>query len=196
MRLPRALAAVLLGFLLPACAQRPEEVVDGYFRALRSDPVRSLILTTRAFHEHHGVRRVRTAAEGPAPDREADEGPDDPATARLRARARLGWLLAINMASFHHVNDQIGFERISVSVDEDRATVVTRVSAIGTTPFLQTFTLRRSQADGTWRIDEIAQEDVRIGSRGIAFAAFPSRTNHEAAILQRTARERPGELPR
>ena len=53
----------------------------------------------------------------------------------------------------------------------------------------------RLDAD-TWRIDAIAQEGVRIGSRGIAFAAYPSRANHEAAVLQRTARERPGELPR
>lgn len=194
MRRWRALAALLLCVLLPACAGSPEEVVDGYFRALRSDPVRSLILTTRAFHERHGVRRFRPSEGSPASRHEPEEALHDPAMAL--ARARLGWLLAINMATFHHVNDQMRFERISSSADADRASVVTRVSATGTTPFLQTFTLRRSQADGTWRIDAIAQEGVRIGSRGIAFAAYPSRANHEAAVLQRTARERPGELPR
>ena len=177
----RVLLAVGLALGLAGCTPGPVETVDDYFRSLRDDPVRTLILTSEAFHERHGVRRVPPLRPGGRPPAPAPDAAEAEAGGRL-ARARLGWLLMIKMSTYHELAERLRVEHVSVDSDAEQATVVTRVSAPGATPFLQTFVLRRSARDGRWRIDEIVQQDVRIGSRAPAYAAYPSQANHEAAI--------------
>lgn len=173
--------AGVLAFALVACGRGPVETVDDYFRSLRDDPVRTLILTTEEFHERHGVRRVPPPRPGGGPGAHAPKGAQEEA-GEMRARAQLGWLLMIKMSTYRDLAGRLRVEHLSEALEGDRATVSTRVSAPGATPFLQTFRLRRSEWDGSWRIDEIVQDDVRIGSRAPAYAAYPSAANHEAAL--------------
>lgn len=178
-------AAAALSLLLGACGGDPSSTVADYFRALRVDPVRTMLLTTDDFHRRHGLRRTLASDVDPAAASRATESP--PAAGEVRpetalARARLGWLLLVRLQRFRHTAGELAFETLRATGDERRAVVETRVSAPGMPAFTQRFVLVRSPVDGRWQIDEIRQEGVLPASRLAAFIAAPVREGYVSPL--------------
>lgn len=166
------LLAVVIALGCGASHETPADVAQAYFRALGSDPIRTLPLLTPEFHRRHGLR-VATAAD-------AEQGAAvAPAGEIALDRHQLGWLavqaqpwLAKRVAE---LVTQIGDTR----EDGDRATVAVRVDPRNGPGFEQRFDLVRA-SDGAWRIDAIEQIGVAPASAPAAFAAYPSEATRRA----------------
>jgi hypothetical protein len=160
--------AWLLGVALAlACGRAPgtpQGAVERYFACLGRDPVRSLELLSPAFHEAHGLRL------GAQVDAAAVRDPV--------AAARVAWLSVQRPAAFQQGALGLGAEIVDVREEDGSAEVLTRVLPARGAAFAQRF--RLSHAQGRWRIDAVAQEQVGPQSRLAAFVAHPTEAGRRA----------------
>jgi hypothetical protein len=180
LRCALALGLVAIGCGAPG-ARTPAATVDGYFRDLARDPIRTLPLLTTGFHEQHGLGVVTAAeAQRPAPrDAASAAGAAGPASVD---RLQLGWLAVQSRDSFRALRDRLSVTPLTVTEDGASAVVVVRVQPSGAAAFDQLFALSRSAADGAWRIESVEQQRVTAESLPAAFVAHPSEaTRRELA---------------
>ena len=169
--------ALLLTLVVIGCGapdtRTPTATVDAYFRDLARDPIRTLPLLTRGFHQQHGLGVV-TAAEAQRLARGGAADAASPIDAAAVDRLQLGWLAVQSRDSFRALRDRFTVTPGAVTKDGASAMVVVRVEADGAAPFDQRFELSRSAADGAWRIESVEQEGVVPESLATAFVAHPS----------------------
>lgn len=173
------LALALLAALACASHDAPTDVITVYFRALGRDPMRTLPITTAAFHRGHGLLPGSTVPNPASADRE-----------------QLAWLAVQRQPEFAQLAASL--ETLVLHVDDrgDAASVVVRIEAPGLPPFEQRFDLLRD-AQTQWRIDAVTQSGVSDAALPAAFAAHPSHvTQLRLAHAERRSTERPRARPR
>ena len=183
---------------LAACggqSRTPGDVVALYFASLGRDPMRSLPITTEAFHRAHGLGPVTTsearAWRGGAQIAKPS-GPDRIAAPERVDRAQLAWLAIQNRGEFARVASELVATPKDVQDAGAIATVTVTVARGQAEPFLQSFRLIREAPASGWRIDAIAQSGVGPGNEVAAFVAHPTEPVRRA-IAERV---RPPAQPR
>jgi hypothetical protein len=189
--LRRARGAALALVALAACGAPPRDpaaVVSAYFAALGRDPMRSLPITTDAFHRAHGLGLVTTsqarAWRGGAEVHSVEHERVD--------RAQVAWLSIQGRGEFGRIARALSIHVGDVREAGDAAEVAVTVTPAQGRPFQQTFHLARADARAPWRIDAIEQSGVVPESAGAAFVAYPN----EAARRAIERRVRPPVPPR
>lgn len=172
----KRLVLALLAALACASHDAPTDVIAVYFRALGRDPMRTLPITTAAFHRGHGLLPASTAANPASADRE-----------------QLTWLAVQRQPEFAQLAASLATSILHVDDRGDTASVVVRIEAPGQPPFEQRFDLLRD-AQTRWRIDSVTQMGVSDAALPAAFAAHPSRATQ--LRLEAYAARRPSERPR
>ncbi len=192
------LAAIALLALVACGAQprTPDAVVSAYFATLGRDPIRSLPLTTEAFHRAHGLSIVTTSeARAWRGGAELAAKPSDPhgiAAPERIDRAQVAWLAIQNRADFARVASGLVATQKDVQESDEVATVTVAVTHAQAAPFLQIFRLLRESPDSSWRIDAIDQSGVGPDNDVAAFVAHPTEQARRAIGL----RVRPPVQPR
>jgi hypothetical protein len=169
-----AIVVVTLGCGAPAPA--PGDVVARYFASLGRDPIRSLPLTTDAFHREHGLGIVTTS------EARAWRGGEPIAVApSVRVdRAQVAWLAIQNRAEFARLVRELVVAPEDARVDGDLATVAVAVAPPQGPSFVQTFRLTRADPRSAWRIDAIEQSGVARDNELFAFVAHPTEPARRA----------------
>lgn len=173
-----AIAAIVL-FVIGACGAQtpgPEDVVASYFASLGRDPIRSLPLTTDAFHRAHGIGLVTTSEAAAWRDGRQVEV----AASERIDKAQVAWLVIQNRSSFALLARGLVVMIEAAQVEGDRATVVVGVSPPQGAAFVQTFRLTREGADAAWRIDAIEQSGITRDNQMSAFVAHPTESARRA----------------
>jgi len=176
---------------LAACGGQPRtpgDVVALYFASLGRDPMRSLPITTEAFHRAHGLGPVTTAEArawrgGAQIEIAAPERVD---------RAQLAWLAIQNRGEFARVASELVATPKDVQEAGEVATVTVTVARGRAEPFQQSFRLIREAPASGWRIDAITQSGVGPDNEVAAFVAHPTEPVRRA-IAERV---RPPAQPR
>lgn len=169
-----AIALVISGCGAPTSA--PGDVVARYFAIIGRDPIRSLPLTTDAFHREHGLGLVTTS------EARAWRGGEQVSVApSVRVdRAQVAWLAIQNRAEFAQYASRLALAPHDVVQTGDAATIAVDVTPPKGPAFVQTFHLVRSEPDSAWRIDSIEQSGVTPENQVWAFVAHPSETARRA----------------
>jgi hypothetical protein len=117
--------------------------------------MRTLPITTDAFHRGHGLRLAARSGAG------ADEG-------------RAAWLAVQSRREL--ITRARGLRTRIASADESGDTASVRVEVVPDrgARFEQRFALVRDGAAGAWRIDAIEQSGVGADNAAAAFVAYPS----------------------
>jgi hypothetical protein len=180
-----AIAAIAL-LAIGGCgaqAPAPGDVVARYFAIIGRDPMRSLPLTTDAFHREHGLGLVTTG------EARAWRGGEQVAVApSVRVdRAQVAWLAIQNRAEFAQLASQLALAPRDVQQTGNAATLAVDVTPPKGPAFVQTFHLVRSDADSAWRIDSVEQSGVTPENQVWAFVVHPTEAARRA-IGQRVRR--------
>lgn len=166
-----------------AQAPAPDDVVARYFAIIGRDPMRSLPLTTDAFHREHGLGLVTTGEP-----RALRGGQQVAVTPTVRVdRAQVAWLAIQNRAEFAQLARQLTLAPRDVQQTGDAATIAVDVTPPKGPAFVQTFHLVRSDADSAWRIDSVEQSGVTPENQVWAFVVHPTEAARRA-IEQRVRR--------
>lgn len=175
----RAGAALLLGALSlggVACAasqRSPTETVQRYLEWISSDPIRTLEITSDAFHARHGLRFSEV---GDQPFREpAAASHEAPSTDRdlELTRARFGWLTALTKRVFALQAPRFHHELGPARIEGDVAEVPVRVEERGRPPLDAVFHLERAAPDAPWQIAAIELPEVADADLIRAFVLAP-----------------------
>jgi len=182
-----ALVLGLLGLLgLAACGpdeHPPGAIVEGYFRYLALDPLRTLPLLTPEFHRRHALRVVtqaeaqawvsRREAASPA---EAERAEPELSTDRFQ----LAWLSIQGRPEFAKRARESLHSVLDIRERNDEADVITRIEPRTGPPFEQRFRLVREAAGSAWRIDAVEQSGVESANAVAAFIAYPNENARRA----------------
>jgi hypothetical protein len=179
------LAGVAL-LVLVACGTQPRtpgDVVAAYFATLGRDPIRSLALTTEAFHHAHGLSTVTTSEA-----RDWRGGAEFTPTAEPERidRAQVAWLAIQGRDDFARIASGLVATPVNSEVEGDTATMVVSIEPAHAPPFRQTFRLTREGSESPWRIVGIEQSGVEVASETAAFVAYPAESTRRA--IQRRVR--------
>jgi hypothetical protein len=181
-----AIAAVAL-LALGGCGAQPPapaDVVVRYFAIIGRDPMRSLPLTTDAFHREHGLGLVTTSEA-----RAWRAGEQIAVAPSVRVdRAQVAWLASQNRPEFARFASQLATAPRDLVQTGDAATIAVDVTPPKGPAFVQTFHLVRSGPDSAWRIDSVEQSGVTPENQVWAFVVHPS----EAARRTIEQRVKPG----
>jgi len=181
-----AIAAITLLAIGGCGAQTsaPGDVVARYFAIIGRDPMRSLPLTTDAFHREHGLGLVTTS------DARAWLSGEQIAVApSVRVdRAQVAWLAIQNRTEFAQFASQLALAPRDAEQTGDAATIVVDVTPPKGPAFVQTFHLVRRNADSAWRIESVEQSGVTPENQIWAFVVHPT----EATRLAIEQRLKPG----
>jgi hypothetical protein len=195
----RAGLAGFAALALAACGAQPlasGDVVAVYFASLGRDPMRSLPITTEAFHRAHGLALVTTsearAWRGGAQLAAKPSGPDGIAAPEPVDRAQVAWLAIQDRDEFARVASELVATPTDVQEAGDVATVTVTVAPARAEPFLQTFRLTREAPGSCWRIDAIAQSGVGPGNEVAAFVAHPTEPARRAIAERMRPALQPG----
>jgi hypothetical protein len=158
-------AAILVSVLALGCAptpEQPESVIRSYFRALGRDPMRTLPLTTDAFHRSHELTLAGTSTDPSSVDRQ-----------------QVAWLAVQREPQFVTLARSLSVDTTRVETGVDSALAVVRVVPGNgdAPPFEQRFALKRDRSG--WRIDSVTQSGVSAPAAAHAYAAYPSRATRE-----------------
>jgi len=173
----RAAITTVALLVLGACSApqtTPEEVVAHYFASLGRDPIRSLAITTDAFHRAHGLGIV-TTSEARAWRAGAKV---KPATADRIDHYQTAWLALQNRDQFTRAARGLVATPNGTEIGGALATVVVTVTPPQGTPFVQTFRLKRE--DEAWRVDGVEQSGVTRDNQISAFVAHPTEAARRA----------------
>jgi hypothetical protein len=175
----RALLLAALAAFACTAPDTPTDAIVTYFRALGRDPIRTLPITTEAFHRAHGLMLASTTARPESADRE-----------------QVAWLAVQRQPEFAELAASLVASIVRADERGDAASVVVRVEAPGKPPFEQRFDLIRDAQAG-WRIDAVTQTGVSDAALSAAFAAHPSSaTQRRIEALDKRGRAWPAERPR
>lgn len=161
----RALLAALAIVAITACGaspRTPSEVVAAYFEGLGRDPIRTLPLTTDAFHRQHGLRLATAAA---APDR-VD-------------REQVAWLAVLSRPELTRLAREMTTRVVDAGESGDTAWALVHVESRAAPAFEQRFDLVRESAASAWRIDAALQLNVAEAALSVAFAAHPTEERRQ-----------------
>jgi hypothetical protein len=181
----RALLAVF-ALVLATCSvapRTPSDVVAAYFADLGHDPIRTLSLTTEAFHRAHGLSVVTTAA---AQAWQAGAASEPVLTPERVDRSQVAWLAIQTRVEFERIARSLITTPGEVSEQGDLASVAVTIAPAKGPPFVQRFQLMREDPAAEWHIDAVEQSGVERGNAFAAFVAHPTESARRA--LEQTVR--------